>query len=399
MELLFAKRIRGKRQEKGLTQEQLAQAIQISPQSVSKWERGDGYPDITLLPRIANFFQITVDELIGNDEATRAEDTDNFEKTWWSISNTQEGWQKRLELGKEYYAKYPQNYEVMHRLSEAIVNNMDVLEENRPLLFDLHAKIMSGCTEEEYRRDSLHHVCYAATDSELDDQIAKSELNWAEAVTIGELREERFLLHNRIGEYRRERNATDLLIFMQYLGRNNMAYFSFLRDYDYTFTEPERTVAWELHKMRLLEQFDADCTEENGVPEAWCGCYAEFSLKAAGALIGCGRIDEGFDRLEQTFALYERWNRIPPNKQMRVGNPAVFGEVSVNKDGPNNTVYITFADGHTVWTPYLWLFWQLKNDIWCALTKWPWFEGVKEDPRYKEALARATAMAETEYGE
>ena len=72
MELLFAKRIRGKRLEKGLTQEQLAQAIQISPQSVSKWERGDGYPDITLLPRIANFLQISVDELIGNDEAHSA---------------------------------------------------------------------------------------------------------------------------------------------------------------------------------------------------------------------------------------------------------------------------------------------------------------------------------------
>ena len=192
MELLFAKRIREKRLQKGLTQEQLAQIIQISPQSVSKWERGDGYPDITLLPRIANYFQITVDELIGNDEATRQEDTDNFERTWWSVPHTEEGWQKRLELGKEYYGKYPQNYEIMHRLSEAIVNNMNQLEENRPLLFEIHNKIMSGCTEEEYRRDSLHHVCYAATDSELDDQISKSELNWAEAVTIGELREERF---------------------------------------------------------------------------------------------------------------------------------------------------------------------------------------------------------------
>ena len=101
MELLFAKRIRGKRLEKGLTQEQLAQAIQISPQSVSKWERGDGYPDITLLPRIANFFQISVDELIGNDEATRQEDADSFERTWWSIPRSKEGWPRKLELAKE----------------------------------------------------------------------------------------------------------------------------------------------------------------------------------------------------------------------------------------------------------------------------------------------------------
>ena len=396
MELLFAERIRQKRLEKGLTQEQLAQDIRISPQSVSKWERGDGYPDITLLPRIANYFQISVDELIGNDEATRQEEVYEFQRKFDAIPWNSEGWPQKLALAKEYYDKYPQNYDIMYNLGNAIVNNMDSIETNLPLLREIHTKIMSGCTDENYRRDSIHRMCYVAPDSELEDQIGKSELNWAEAVTIGELREERFLLQHRFDEYRRERNATDLLIFMQYLGRNNMAYFGL--DCDYTFAEPARTAAWELHKMRLLEQFDDGCTEENGIPEAWCGCYAEFSLKAAGALIGCGRIDEGFDRLDKTFALYERWNRIPPNKQMRVGNPAVFGEVYVNKDGPNNTVYITFADGHTVWTPYLWLFWQLKSDISCALTKWPWFNGVKEDPRYKDALARAVAMAETEYG-
>ena len=396
MELLFAERIRQKRLERGLTQEQLAQDIRISPQSVSKWERGDGYPDITLLPRIANYFRISVDELIGNDEATRQEEVYEFQRKFDAIPWNSEGWPQKLALAKECYDKYPQNYDVMYHLENAIVNNMDSIETNLPLLREIHAKIMSGCTDENYRRDSIHRMCYVASDSELEDQIGKSELNWAEAVTIGELREERFLLQHRFDEYRRERNATDLLIFMQYLGRNNMAYFGL--DCDYTFAEPARTAAWELHKLRILEQFDDRCIEENGIPEAWCGCYAEFSLKAAGALIGCGRIDEGFERLDQTFDLYERWNRIPPNKQMRIGNPAVFGEVYVNKDGPNNTVYITFADGHTVWTPYLWLFWQLKSDISCALTKWPWFDSVKEDPRYKDALARAVAMAETDYG-
>ena len=33
-----------------------------------------------------------------------------------------------------------------------------------------------------------------------------------------------------------------------------------------------------------------------------------------------------------------------------------------------------------------------------ALTYWPWFDGVKDDPRYTEALTRARAMAETDYG-
>ena len=82
---------------------------------------------------------------------------------------------------------------------------------------------------------------------------------------------------------------------------------------------------------------------------------------------------------------------------MSVGNPAVFGEVYVNKDDQKHVVNITFADGHTVWTPYLWLFWQLKGDIRCALTQWPWFDSVKNDPRYAAALAQAQVMAETQY--
>jgi len=67
MELMFAKRLRNYRRGRDLTQEELAQAIGISAQSVSKWERGDGYPDITLLPRIANYFGVTIDALLGND--------------------------------------------------------------------------------------------------------------------------------------------------------------------------------------------------------------------------------------------------------------------------------------------------------------------------------------------
>ncbi|MBQ4607422.1 MAG: helix-turn-helix transcriptional regulator, partial [Clostridia bacterium] len=56
MELYLAERLRKYRKEKELTQEALAQVIGVSPQSISKWECGDGYPDITLLPGIANYF-------------------------------------------------------------------------------------------------------------------------------------------------------------------------------------------------------------------------------------------------------------------------------------------------------------------------------------------------------
>lgn len=59
---------------KDLTQEDVAEYLGITPQSVSKWERGESYPDITFLPALANIFETSVDLLIGMD-TIRAEET------------------------------------------------------------------------------------------------------------------------------------------------------------------------------------------------------------------------------------------------------------------------------------------------------------------------------------
>ena len=59
---------------KNLTQEDVAGYLGITPQSVSKWERGETYPDITLLPALANIFETSIDLLVGMD-TIRAETT------------------------------------------------------------------------------------------------------------------------------------------------------------------------------------------------------------------------------------------------------------------------------------------------------------------------------------
>jgi len=70
----FAENIRNYRIKKNFTQEEVAELLQLTPQSVSKWERGESYPDITLLPALANIFETSIDLLIGMD-SIRAEET------------------------------------------------------------------------------------------------------------------------------------------------------------------------------------------------------------------------------------------------------------------------------------------------------------------------------------
>jgi transcriptional regulator with XRE-family HTH domain len=63
-DLNLSEKILFERRKRNLTQEELGIALGVSAQAISNWERG-GYPDITMLPGIANYFKISVDELLG----------------------------------------------------------------------------------------------------------------------------------------------------------------------------------------------------------------------------------------------------------------------------------------------------------------------------------------------
>ena len=72
MDMTIGKHIAFLRKEKGLTQEELAQHMGISPQAVSKWENDQTCPDISALPKLARLFGVTVDELLEGKEALPA---------------------------------------------------------------------------------------------------------------------------------------------------------------------------------------------------------------------------------------------------------------------------------------------------------------------------------------
>ena len=63
-EINIAKVLVNKRKEKGITQDELADYIGVSKASVSKWETSQSYPDVTFLPQLAAYFNISIDELI-----------------------------------------------------------------------------------------------------------------------------------------------------------------------------------------------------------------------------------------------------------------------------------------------------------------------------------------------
>lgn len=64
----FNEKLQQLRKQKGLTQEELAQKLYVSRTAISKWESGRGYPNLDSLKNLAQFFSVTVDELLSGDQ-------------------------------------------------------------------------------------------------------------------------------------------------------------------------------------------------------------------------------------------------------------------------------------------------------------------------------------------
>lgn len=76
----FGEKLQQLRKNKGLTQEELANAVYVSRTAVSKWESGRGYPNIDSLRQLSKLFSISIDGLLSGDELLTIAEKDSKEK-------------------------------------------------------------------------------------------------------------------------------------------------------------------------------------------------------------------------------------------------------------------------------------------------------------------------------
>lgn len=76
----FNEKLQELRKQKGLTQEELAEALYVSRAAISKWESGRGYPNIDSLKEISRFFSVTIDDLLSGSEILTIAEEDQKQK-------------------------------------------------------------------------------------------------------------------------------------------------------------------------------------------------------------------------------------------------------------------------------------------------------------------------------
>lgn len=119
MKLTIGEKIKNLRRERELTQEDLAEVLCVSGQSVSRWENGSCYPDIELLPVLAKYFGTTVDRLLGADDLVEeqriAQYLDSFQQ---AISRGDV--EQCIAIARAGVAEFPTSYALLNKLMYAL---------------------------------------------------------------------------------------------------------------------------------------------------------------------------------------------------------------------------------------------------------------------------------------
>ena len=119
MNLKIGTTIKHLRQKHQVTQEQLATFCGVTPQAISRWEAGNGYPDIELLPTIAEYFSVSMDDLFGisisEKEKRRSEIYDKMRRT------SEIGADKsKISEARQYVAEFPSDAKIRKNLADVL---------------------------------------------------------------------------------------------------------------------------------------------------------------------------------------------------------------------------------------------------------------------------------------
>jgi len=164
MQILFGATIRRLRREKGLTQEQLAARLNVSFQTISKWERDESYPDLSMLPVLAGFFGVRTDDLLGMDQAENERHIQALLDYFHNNESLRIGQMEAHKAAlKQALKDFPNDYRLwaLHfgLLCSLYHDTAESLRARLPEIRNTYEMILEGCTNDALRMDVKGTMC------------------------------------------------------------------------------------------------------------------------------------------------------------------------------------------------------------------------------------------------
>lgn len=176
---MIGKRIKKLRQEKDITQEKLAEYLNISPQAVSRWETGLAAPDISAIPALANLFDVTTDFLLGVDIINKEKGVKEILAQVNHIVDTRgladPNYSECVTLLRNGLKKYPNNPHLENRLGIFLFYNhfKNGTEEYNACIaeaIEICERIVGTCNIDELRHSAISGLCHMYKETGKDEK-------------------------------------------------------------------------------------------------------------------------------------------------------------------------------------------------------------------------------------
>jgi len=159
MNIYINENIKKLRREKNITQEKLAEYLNVSAQAVSKWERNETLPDITMIVPIASYFNVSTDELLGVDAAKNEAKIQEYLKEIGDLQLCGK-WEDEKALTIKAHKEFPNDFRIMYWYIRAIIERtetpVDVILSHADEITGLCERISDECTIDYIRYEAIH---------------------------------------------------------------------------------------------------------------------------------------------------------------------------------------------------------------------------------------------------
>ena len=180
MNIMISDNLKELRKKKNNTQEDLAEFLTVSSAAVSKWERGECYPDIEFLPKIASYYDISMDDLFGMGEIKKTERIGEYLAKDYEIflqeDNRAEQRIKRVALWHEAQKEFPNNHTVLLNLVYALNYPEGAPSADFGEIVQIGERLIAESTDNNIRSAAIYHLCNACV-AEKDFENAKRYAN------------------------------------------------------------------------------------------------------------------------------------------------------------------------------------------------------------------------------